>query len=437
MDLSNYRKVYALALPIMLSNASVPLVGIVDTAVMGRMDSAAYLSAVAIGAVLFSGIFWAFGFLKMGTGGLVAQAFGRQDVHELHAIFARAVTIALLLAVAIMLAGTPLFNLGLWAMGGSTQLHALTADYYFVRLFAAPATLMSYVVIGTLVGQQKMREVFYLQLILNLSNVVLNLAFFEYTDWHIKGVAVATVISEYSALATGLYLLRAQFKVSAARWIAALKNTVACKEFFAIGRDLFVRTMSLTFAFYWITALGSRLGDTTLALNAILAQMLHFTAYALDGFAMAAEALTGSALGQRNRKALWRDVKACTWGALVVALAFTAVYAAFGQSLVNAMTTLPQVRALAPSYLLWIVIGPIIGVWSFLLDGVFIGTTHTREMRNGMLISLTVFLLSAHWLVPQWSNHGLWLSYHLFMLARALTLGVWLPRILRAADRDG
>lgn len=418
----------------MLSNASVPLVGIVDTAVMGRMDSPAYLSAVAVGAVLFSGIFWAFGFLKMGTGGLVAQAFGRADTDELQAIFTRAVAIALALAIVILLAGVPMFRVGIWAIGGSTQLHALTADYYFVRLFAAPATLVSYVVIGTLVGQQRMREVFWLQLILNVLNVVLNLAFFEFTDWGIKGVATATVISEYSALAVGLFMLRTHCKGPIPKLIAALSNRQAFKEFFTIGSDLFVRTLSLTFAFYWITALGSRLGDTTLAVNAILIQMLHFTAYALDGFAMAAETLTGSALGQRNRQALWRDVKACTWGALFVALFFSTLYAGLGQSVVNAMTTLPEVRDLASTYLVWIVIGPIIGVWSFLLDGVFIGTTHTREMRNGMLISLAIFMLAASWFVPQWGNHGLWLSYHLFMLARALTLGVWFPRVLRAAQ---
>ncbi len=434
MDFARQRKVYALALPIMLSNATVPLVGIVDTAVMGRMESPAYLSAVAVGAVLFSSIFWVFGFLKMGTGGLVAQAFGREDLEAQQEIFARAITIACVLAACILLLASPLLSLGLWAMKGSAELHELIADYFFIRLLGAPATLTTYALLGTLIGQQRMREVFWLQLVLNVLNVVLNLAFFELTDWHVKGVALATIISEYIALGYGLWMVRSCWQVSLARWLTALKNTVAFAEFFNVGRDLFIRTVCLTFAFYWITALGSRFGDTTLALNAILVQMLHFTAYALDGFSMAAESLAGNALGRRDKKRLWQDVKACTWGALVLAVVFTVIYALFGQYIVDAMTTLPDVRVLAENYLFWIVIGPLVGVWSFLFDGIFIGTTHTKEMRNGMLISLAVFLIATEVLVPNWGNHGLWLSYHVFMVARAITLGVWFPRILRAAE---
>ena len=435
MDFANQRKVYALALPIMLSNATVPLVGIVDTAVMGRMESPAFLSAVAVGAVLFSSIFWVFGFLKMGTGGLVAQAFGRDDLNAIQEIFARAVAIACVSALCLLALGAPLLALGLWAIGGSNELHTLTGEYFFIRLFGAPATLVTYVIVGALIGQQRTRHVFWLQLLLNLLNVALNLAFFEFTDWHVKGVALATLISEYIALAVGLWMLKPLWRVSLVRWRNALRNTSALIEFFSIGRDLFIRTVCLTFAFYWITALSSRFGDTTLALNSILIQMLHFTAYALDGFSLAAETLAGHALGRRRRDALWRDVKACTWGALGLAIVFTAVYQVFGQTIVNTMTTLAQVRQLAPEYLVWIVIGPLMGVWSFLLDGIFIGTTHTKEMRNGMLISLAVFVLAAEMLVPTLGNHGLWLSYHLFMVARTITLGAWFPRILRAAEQ--
>lgn len=435
MDLANQRKVYALALPIMLSNATVPLVGIVDTAVMGRMESPAFLSAVAVGAVLFSSIFWVFGFLKMGTGGLVAQAFGRNDTHAMHEIFARAVAIACACAACLVALGAPLLALGLWAMGGSEELHTLTGQYFFIRLLGAPATLITYAIVGTLIGQQRTRDVFWLQLLLNLLNVALNLLFFEFTDWHVEGVALATVISEYVALAMGLLMVKSVWRQPFAHWKQALSNSSAFKELFSISRDLFIRTVCLTFAFYWITALSSRFGDTTLALNSILIQMLHFTAYALDGFSLAAESLTGHALGRRRRDLLWRDVKACTWGALGFAIAFTIAYALLGQTIVNTMTTLAEVQQLATDYLIWIVIGPLLGVWSFLLDGIFIGTTHTREMRNSMLISLAVFVLAAELLVPALGNHGLWLSYYVLMLARTLTLGGWFPRILRAAEQ--
>lgn len=436
MDLSNQRKVYALALPIMLSNATVPLVGIVDTAVMGRMDSPAFMSAVAVGAVLFSSIFWVFGFLKMGTGGLVAQAVGGKNSDNLQAIFARATAIALSLATLILILGSPLLAAGLWAMGGSNELHTLTGEYFHIRLLGAPATLLTYVVLGTLIGQQRMKHVFWLQLVLNLLNVALNLLFFQFTDWHVKGVALATILSEYIALALGLYLVKPLWQVPLVRWKNALNNTEAFIQFFSISRDLFIRTVCLTFAFYWITALSSRFGDTTLALNAILVQMLHFASHALDGFAIAVETLAGNALGQRNKKALVRDIKACAWGAAGMALMFTLFYGVFGQWVVNTMTTIPDVRALAPTYLFWIVIGPLVGVWSFLFDGIYIGTTQTKEMRNGMLISVAVFVISAELLVPQWGNHGLWLSYHIFMVARAITLGAWFPRIVKAADQS-
>jgi len=434
VDLSNQKKVLALALPIMLSNATVPLVGIVDTAVMGRMESPAFLSAVAVGAVLFSGIFWVFGFLKMGTGGLVAQALGANDDRSQQATMLRACAIAVVFSSLLMLLQTPLLWLGLWAMDGSQQLHSLIADYFYVRMWGAPATLVSFAVMGVLTGQQRMRELFIVQLILNLLNVVLNLGFFHFTDWHVKGVATATVISEYVALGFGLWLIRSLWWVPLTRYASALKDTRAFIDFFTLSGNLFIRTALLTFAFYWITVVSSRLGDSSLALNAILIQMLHLTAYALDGFSIAAGALTGHALGARNRQALWRDTKACTWGALVLASLFTAVYVFGGQLFVDAMTTLPQIRSLAPEYLIWIVLGPLIGVWSFLFDGIFSGTTHTKEMRDGMLISVGIFVLCTELLVPLWGNHGLWLSYHLLMVARALTLGIWFPRILRAAE---
>jgi len=435
VNFSHQRKVFRLALPIMLSNATVPLVGIVDTAVMGRMDSPAYLSAVAVGAVLFSTIFWVFGFLKLGTGGLVAQASGAEDWQSVQFHLVRALVTGCVLALLLLLAGPVLLNVGLWAMHGSAELHSLTADYFMVRLWGAPATLMTYAIFGALIGQQRMRAVFALQLVLNTLNIVLNLLFFHFTDWHVQGVAAATVISEFVALAVGLWVIRSSWLIPRRRWRLALHDASAFIDFFNIGGNLFVRSLCLTFAFFWMTALGSRLGDTTLAVNAVLLQMLHFTAYTLDGFSMAAETLSGHALGRRDRAALWRDVKACTWGALLLSLIITAIYMLFGEIIVSAMTTLPEVRGMASSYLPWIVFGPLLGVWSFLLDGVFAGTTHTREMRNGMLISVGIFMLSAEVLLPRFGNHGLWLSYYVLMAMRTFTLGAWFPRILKAADQ--
>jgi len=453
------QRVLALAVPIILSNITVPLVGIVDTAVMGRMPSPVYLSATAIGAILFDTIFWVFGFLRMGTSGLVAQSLGANDAETLRRTTVRALLVGLCLGIVIVLLSKPLLAMGLWAMHGSAELHALTGDYFTIRVLAAPATLMSYAILGSLIGQQRMRSVFTLQLLLNCLNIFLNIVFFTYTDWHIKGVALATLIAEYVTLIVGLYLLRSNFVKHADNHTAPHANTQgtqqppklavnsgarqaliphwlferrALTDFFRISGDLFVRTLCLTVAFYWLTAIGARQGEIVLAANAVLIQLLHFMAHALDGFANAAEALTGHAYGKRDRQALVNAIKAATFWASLMAIVFTLGYYLLGGTLIDLITTQPVVQQNARDWLAWIIVAPLIGVWSFLLDGIFVGTTHTREMRNGMLLSLLAFVIATLVLLPAFGNHGLWMSYHILMIFRAVTLGYWYPGILQA-----
>ncbi len=420
----------------MLSNVTVPLVGLVDTAVMGRMDSPAYLSATAVGAIIFSSVFWIFGFLRMGTGGLVAQALGADDPAAIQQSCRRALIVGAFFGLLILLLATPVLSLGLWAMAGSAELHRLTADYFHIRILAAPATLMLMGMLGTLIGQQRMAAVLSLQLLLNLLNITLNLALFNLTDWNIRGVALATVISEYVTLAAGFWLLRdTLWRLPTAIVAGKLLDPASLRQFFAISGNIFIRTLCLTFALYWLTVIGSRQGDVVLAANAILLQMTHFMSHALDGFSHAAETLAGHALGRRDRYALVRAVKAATVWALIVSTLFALAYVALGGWIIDTLTTQPAIREAARIWLPWIVLAPLTGVWSFLLDGIFIGTTHTREMRNGMLISLLVFMAAAQLLVPVLGNHGLWLSYHVLLLTRACTLGAWYPRVLASADR--
>lgn len=304
-----HKRVLILALPIILSNVTTPLVGIVDTAVMGRMAEPRYLGATAIGAVIFSSVFWLFGFLRMGTGGLVAQALGGRDAaaapspekNEIDYAIARALLIALILSVVLIVLRHPIANLALRAFTASADLKSLVLDYYHIRIFAAPATLMVYATLGALIGLQDMRSIFLVQLTLNVSNVLLTIGFFEFTDWGIKGVAFATVLAEYLALALSLFVLQKKIalwpiQLSAARLI----DTDSMRRLFEVNGNLFIRTLCLTIAFYWLTQSGSRLGELTLAANAILLHMVHFMAYALDGFAHAAETLCGYAYGKRN-----------------------------------------------------------------------------------------------------------------------------------------
>ena len=427
-------RVFWLAVPIILSNITVPLVGIVDTAVMGRMPSPAYLSATAIAATLFSAIYWVFGFLRMGTSGLVAQSLGAAEPERAQRNALRSIMLAIVLGLVVLLSAPMLFKLGMWSMQADEQVHDLASQYFAVRVFSAPATLMMYSIIGTLVGQQRMRQVFILQLVLNLTNATLTVALFNLTDWHIVGVALATLISEYVAAVCGLFMLWGSLQVRVHfvnRSLAWLWDRAKLIEFFRISSDLFIRTLCLTAAFYWLMVMSARLGVIVLAVNAILIQMLHLMAHALDGFAHAAETLAGHAYGKRDSVSLSNAVRAATFWAFLFALMFTVVYALFGGAIFDMMTTQKDVQNAARTWLWWIALTPLVGVWSFLLDGIFTGTTQTREMRNGMIISLTLFICASAVLVPLLDNHGLWLSYYILMLARAATLGFWYPRILK------
>ena len=432
---SQWRKrVLWLAIPIILSNISVPLVGIVDTSVMGRMPSPAYLSATAIAATLFSSIYWVFSFLRMGTSGLVAQSLGANKLQRAERNGIRSIVLAVAFGITLLLVAPGLFKLGMWSMDVNQEVYDLAHQYFYIRIFSAPATLVLYSIIGTLVGQQRMGSVLSLQLILNLSNVALTLALFNLTDWGIRGVAVATVISEYLAAVCGLWMLWQSLNLKqhlldnqSLAWLYERSKLI---EFFRIGGNLFIRTMCLTAAFYWLMVMSAKLGVIVLAVNAVLFQLLNFMAHALDGFSHAAETLVGHAYGKRDRVALSNAVKAATFWGTIFALIFTVVYASFGGVFFDAMTTQKEVQNAARTWVWWIVLTPLVGVWGFLLDGIFTGTTHTREMRNGMIVSLTLFFCASAILVPLMGNHGVWLSYYILMLARAATLGYWYHRIL-------
>ncbi len=423
-----------LSVPIILANITVPLTGIVDTAVMGRMASPAYLSATAIAATLFSSIYWVFGFLRMGTSGLVAQSLGASELERSQRTALRSIALAIVIGLCLLGLAPWLFKVGMWSMSVDQEVHHLAAQYFSVRVFSAPATLVLYSLIGTLVGQQRTRDVFVLQLVLNITNVVLTLAFFNFTQWDITGVALATVISEYLAMGVGIAMLwrslharKHLIERQSLKWMWERSKLV---EFFNIGSNLFIRTLCLTAAFYWLMVMSAKLGVIVLAVNAVLIQMLHFMAHALDGFSHAAETLAGHAYGKRDRVALSNAVRAATFWGIIFALMFTVVYALLGGHIFDAMTTQKEVQNAARTWLWWIALSPLVGVWSFLLDGIFTGTTHTREMRNGMIISLTLFICVSIVLVPLLNNHGVWISYYILMLARAATLGYWYPRLL-------
>ncbi len=425
------RHVLTLAVPVMISNSTVPLVGIVDTAVMGRMGSPEWVAATAVGAVIFSSIYWVFGFLRMATGGLVAQAYGANSHVSIGRICVRALLLGCVFSLALLLLQVPLLSIGLAAMQDNAQWQELTARYFHVRIFSAPATLLNYAILGTLIGLQKMRWVLGLQLLLNLLNVALNIAFFRFTDMNISGVALATVISEYITLFAGLYLLRHLIKAAIiegniGQWLFSRDDLL---RYFRISRDLFIRTLCLTFAFYWMTVLSSRQGVVILAANTVLLHMVHFASYCMDGFSDACEALTGFAVGRRNKALLQRAIRAAVVLGAIAAIVFAAVFSLSGPSIIALLTTDQATREAAAIWLPWVVAAPLVGIWSFLLDGVFIGATQTASMRNSMLISLGLFLVAAAVAVPALGNSGVWVAYFVLLVARSVTLGFAWPKI--------
>ena len=461
-----------LAVPVMISNSTVPLVGIVDTAVMGRMGSPDWVAATAVGAVIFSSIYWVFGFLRMATGGLVAQAYGADSHVSIGRICIRALLLGCVFSALLLILQGPLLTLGLAAMENNGQWQELTARYFHVRIFSAPATLLNYAILGTLIGLQKMRVVLGLQLLLNLLNVVLNIAFFRYTDMDIAGVALATVISEYITLFSGLWILRhliraaiyennhednrgdkhedshdgrhedkqenkQEYKQEGRRkygigyWLFSRADLL---RYFRISRDLFIRTLCLTFAFYWMTVLSSRQGVVFLAANTVLLHMVHFASYCMDGFSDACESLTGFAVGRKSKQLFMQASRAAALLGLLAACLFALSFALFGPTIIALLTTDDATIEVANAWLPWVIAAPLIGIWSFLLDGIFIGATQTSSMRNGMLISLALFLLTAAVAVPVLGNTGIWIAYFVLLIARSVTLGFYWPRVVAATS---
>ena len=431
---TDHRQVWHLAAPIIIANLSVPFLGAVDTAVIGHLDHSYYLGAVAIGAVIFHFIYWGFGFLRMGTTGLTAQAFGAGDHGEVRAIFYRAVFLGTIIALVIWLTQWPILWIATGLFEASEQIEELAATYFHVRIWSAPAVLANYSLIGWFIGIGNTRAALMLQVLMNGLNIVLDLLFVMGMGWNVAGVAAATVISEYAAVCIGLVLFhRTGSTINRVGTRPAIIDWPKIKRMLFINIDIFIRTSCLIFAFSFFTAQGAKFGDDILAANAVLIQFQHFLSFGLDGFAHAAEALVGSAIGAGSRARLRAAVVTAGIWALVVAGLYTIVYAGAGPMLIQALTGIKSVQNEAREFLVWLMISPIISVWSFLLDGIFIGATRTREMRNGMLISLAVFLAAVLVLKPSLGNHGLWLSLMLFMVARAITLGLYFPALERNA----
>ncbi|KAF6694977.1 MATE family efflux transporter [Pseudomonas sp. EKM23D] len=423
-DRPTHRRVWALAAPMILSNISVPLVALVDSMVIGHLPHAHQLGAVAVGASLYTFLAWAMGFLRMGSTGFAAQAAGRKDGAALRQILLQGLLLALGLAILLGTVGIPLSHMALEWMQPSAQLNQLTRDFFHTRLFGLPAALASYALVGWFLGTQNARAPLAILLTTNLVNIALNLWFVLGLEWGVAGSARASVIAEWTGALLGLALTQKALRAYPGHiaW-AALKRWQSWRPLLAVNRDIFIRSLALQSVFFMITVQGARLGDATVAANALLLNGLLLTAHALDGLAHAVEALCGHAIGARDRQTLRRSLVVAGGWSLIASLGFALLFSVAGHLFIAMQTDIPSVRETADTYLPYLAVLPLIAVWSYLLDGLFIGATRAREMRDGMLLTVLIVLPFA-WVLQGLGNHGLWISFLLFMALRSLTLWV-------------
>lgn len=419
------RDVWRIAAPMILSNVSVPLLGMVDTGVTGHLDSPAYLGAVAIGSMIFSFLYSGVNFLRMGTTGIAAQRFGASDNDGLRVSLGQAIIVSLTIALSLLLLQGPLSQLAMQLIGAGIKIETHAREYFSIRIWSAPGTLANMVLIGWFLGLQNARVPLLIFLTVNVTNIVLDLWFVIGIGMKVDGVALASVIAEYTGLAVGLFFAARALRQHAGHWqIAKLVRLKEYTAFFAVNANLFVRTIALMFTIAFVTAQGARMGEVILAANAILMNFQNLTSFGLDGFAHAAEALVGKAIGEKNRESLQAVVRVSLKWSLYFAAAFCLCYLLFGPTLIAILTDLPDIRQAANTYLPWMIASPLVSVWSFLYDGVYVGATRAREMRNIMVFSTLAIFLPAWYLLSGFGNHGLWLAFLLFLASRGVGMHI-------------
>lgn len=408
----------------MLSNITVPLLGLVDTAVMGHLPDPRYLAAIAVGGVIFTSIYWTFGFLRMGTTGLVAQSYGREDGHANRRYLGQSLLIASLIGLLIWLLRSPLIEVALNLAGAAPDVVEEARRYALIRAWGAPAVLCNFVLLGWFVGNQNTRIPLLLLTLTNLINILLNLLFVFGLGMKADGVALGTIIAEYSSLCLGLWFCRQMLRdVSGSFKLKALLYWRDYAELFHVNRYLMVRTLLLLFCFAFFTAQGARIGTDVVAANAVLLNFLMLISNALDGFAHATEALAGRALGKKKRSDFFQFIFTAAIWSIIFAFFMSVFFAIAGHQVINWLTSIDDIQHLAGEYLPWLIALPLIAVWSYLLDGIFVGSTQVKAMQNTMIISVVLVFLPMWWMTQGLANHGLWLTLTSLFFARAFTGG--------------
>ncbi|MCK5087697.1 MAG: MATE family efflux transporter [Melioribacteraceae bacterium] len=430
------KRILRLAIPNILSNLSVPLLSSVDTAVVGHLDQVYYIGAIAIGSMIFNFIYWGFGFLRMGTTGLTAQAFGKKDTAEISLIFSRSIFIALLSASALILFQNYIAKFSFYLIDASSDVEFYAMEYFYIRIYAAPATLLLYVFHGWFLGMQNARFPLILTIIVNVLNIIFNLVFVYALGMKADGVALGTVIAQYIGLVLAILLYL--FKYSDYKIVKDIKKIfelASIKKFLKVNFDIFVRTLFLIFAFSFFTAESATFGDDILAANTILLQLWMILSFGIDGFAFAAESLVGKYFGSRDKESFNKVIKYSFYWGIGLGVILSFVYLIFGKEIVSLYTNNSELITLTMSFFIWTIFAPLVNSICYIWDGVFIGATATKAMRNSMVIVTLFIYLPVYFLTKgAIGNHALWLALSLFMLTRGVSLTLYSKKYILLQD---
>ncbi|RTR28930.1 MATE family efflux transporter [Shewanella atlantica] len=419
------RQLLALALPMILSNITVPLLGLVDTAVVGHLSNAYYLGGVAVGSTIITLILWMLGFLRMATTGLVAQSYGAGDTQAQYKLLLQAGSLALILGLSAIVLQLPILNGALMLTDATAEVERYCREYFQIRIWSTPFALLNLVLLGWLLGRQQPKAAMWQLIVANTANIILDLLFVLGLDWGVKGAALASVFADISGFSVALMMVYKQVQKTGGFDLVRLRKELSLTSYhqlLSLNADIFIRSLCLQIAFAFMTFQGAGLGDNTVAANAVLLNLLLLISYALDGIAYYAEAEVGRAYGQRD-KALMRDSVTLAWlWSAISAILFTLLFAFGGEAIINLLTNIEAVRLVADQYLLWIIILPLLSFGSYLFDGVYIGAAMGQVMRNSMIISTFGVFFPTWYLLQDMGNHALWAAMSSFMLARSMTL---------------
>tara|TARA_B100000579_G_scaffold161456_1_gene131144 strand:- start:1133 stop:2458 length:1326 start_codon:yes stop_codon:yes gene_type:complete len=427
------KQIFLISIPVFFSNMAIPLIGIVDTGLMGNLNDAKFLVATSIATSVMTMIIWSFGFLRMGTVGIVAQLYGKSDYREIVRTLLRNFSLGIIISIIIILLTPLIINIVHSIFISSSETQKLINTYIKVRVFSIPAEFTLYIIIGFYFGLQKTNISSLLIIILSILNICLSSFFVLSLNLDVFGVALGTLLASYlTAITFSFYsynLIIKKFQIIPS-WQKLMISSKILK-LFNINFDIFIRTLLLTFSFLWITYIGSTLGENYLAINTILIQFIFVSAFFLDAYAFSTEGIIGFTIGRKNKKTFLKVVKNSIQLSFFTALLISLLYLLFFKDLINLLTNIEILRFISYKHALWVILIPPIASFCYQLDGIFLGATQTKEIRNAMIISVASFILLSIYLTKIFDNHGLWLSLLIFMVLRSMTLNFYFSRILK------